>query len=279
MRLKLFIKKTLLFFVLLFLLVTSSCSHNLEIINLGTYKNKNLNMLDKNVTIGIIPSTNSPYVNKLFKGIATELEKYSADVRLPYSVENSMPIDVKANIDIRLDVKGSSRNFWINWPGFIIFTPLWHGYKYRNKYNIDVLLSRAADNQKIDSFSVPVNLEIRHSDSNRTWIEVSFLDWSITAFISGFVFIQYDKNVTELVVDEIQMPIGNYIAQKIVSRINNYDGLGPLVKNTEQKKEKTINKTISGMQEELRMLNEMKAKGLINDSDYLKLKAKIIDKY
>jgi hypothetical protein len=279
MRLKWFTKKTLLFFVLLFLLVTSSCSHNLEIINLGTYKNKNLNMLDKNVTIGIIPSTNNPYANKLFKGIATELEKYSADVRLPYSVENSMPIDVKANIDIRLDVKGSSRNFWINWPGFIIFTPLWHGYNYRNKYNIDVLLSRAADNQKIDSFSIPVNLEIRHSDSNRTWIEVSFLDWSITAFISGFVFIQYDKNVTELVVDEIQMPIGNYIAQKIVSRINNYDGLGPLVKNTEQKKVKTTTKTISGMQEELRKLNEMKEEGLVNDSDYSKLKTKIIDKY
>jgi hypothetical protein len=279
MRLKWFTKKTLLFFVLLFLLVTSSCSHNLEIINLGTYKNKNLNMLDKNVTIGIIPSTNNPYVEKLFKGIATELEKYSADVRLPYSVKNSMPIDVKANIDIRLDVKGSSRNFWINWPGFIIFTPLWHGYNYRNKYNIDVLLSRAADNQKIDSFSIPVNLEIRHSDSNRTWIEVSFLDWSITAFISGFVFIQYDKNVTELVIDEIQMPIGNYIAQKIVSRINNYDGLGPLVKNTEQKKVKTTNKTISGMQEELRKLNEMKEEGLVNDSDYSKLKTKIIDKY
>ena len=279
MRLKLFTKKTLLFFVLLFLLFTSSCSHNLKIINLVTYKNKNLNMLDKNVTIGIIPSTNNPYVDKLFKGIATELEKYSADVRLPYSVENSMPIDVKANIDIRLDVKGSSRNFWINWPGFIIFTPLWHGYNYRNKYNIDVLLSRAADNQKIDSFSIPVNLEIRHSDSNRTWIEVSFLDWSITAFISGFVFIQYDKNVTELVIDEIQMPIGNYIAQKIVSRINNYDGLGPLVKNTEQKKVKTTNKTISGMQEELRKLNEMKEEGLVNDSDYSKLKTKIIDKY
>ena len=279
MRLKLFAKKILSFFVLLFLLVTLSCSHNLEIINLGTYKNKNLNMLDKNVTIGIIPSTNNPYVNKLFKGIATELVKYSANVCLPYSVENSMPIDVKANIDIRLDVKGSSRNFWINWPGFIIFTPLWHGYKYRNKYNIDVLLSRAADNQKIDSFSIPVNLEIRHSDSNRTWIEVSFLDWSITAFISGFVFIQYDKNVTELVIDEIQMPIGNYIAQKIVSRINNYDGLGPLVKNTEQKKVKTTNKTISGMQEELRKLNEMKEEGLVNDSDYSKLKAKIIDKY
>ena len=64
MRLKLLTKKTLLFFVLLFLLVTSSCSHNLEIINLGTYKNKNLNMLEKNVTIGIFMiSINSGELN------------------------------------------------------------------------------------------------------------------------------------------------------------------------------------------------------------------------
>ena len=64
MRLKLFAKKTLPFFVLLFLSVTLSCTHNLEIINLDTYKNKNLNRLDKNVTIGIIPNTNNPYSNK-----------------------------------------------------------------------------------------------------------------------------------------------------------------------------------------------------------------------
>ena len=36
MRLKLFAKKTLPFFVLLFLLVTLSCTHNPEIINLDT---------------------------------------------------------------------------------------------------------------------------------------------------------------------------------------------------------------------------------------------------
>jgi hypothetical protein len=57
------------------------------------------------------------------------------------------------------------------------------------------------------------------------------------------------------------------------------DGLGTLVKDKEQKKVTPTNKTISGMTEELRKLNEMKEKGLINDSEYSKLKAKIIDKY
>jgi len=242
MRLKLYAKKTLPFFVLLFLLITLSCTHNLEIINLDTYKNKDLNRLDRNVTIGIIPNTNNPYANKLLKGIARQLRKYSADVCFPYSVENSIPIDVKAIIDIRLEEEGSGRNFWINWPGFLIFTPAWHGYNYRNKYNIDVLLSRAADNQKIDSFSIPVDLEIRHADKNRTWTEIGWLEIGLIPFISGFVFIGYDDDVSNLVAKRIQTPIGGYIAQKIVSRINNFGDLGPIVKekiNTQSTKAAT----------------------------------------
>jgi len=242
-----------------------------------------MNSLDKQVTIGIIPSTSDIHGKKLIKGIGTELGKYSADVLLPYTAGSSKPIDVKAKIVVSSEYKGSGWNFLINWPGFLIFTPAWHGYNYHNNYKVEVLLTKASDNQKIDSFNLPVNLRIRHADMSRTWTEIGWLEVSLIPFLSGFVFIGYDDDVSNLVADKIQTPIGDYIAQEIVLRINNFGDLGPIVKE-KAKIQTTISstaetKSLSGMEKEIKKLDEMKAKGLINDSEYSKLKAKIIDKY
>ena len=270
---------------ILVLFFLSGCSHNLNIKNLDTYKNMNMNSLDKPVTIGVIPSTSDIYGKKLIKGICTELGKYSADVLLPYTVGSSKPVDVKAKIVVLSEYKGSGWNFLINWPGFLIFTPAWHGYNYSNKYNIEILLTKASDNQKIDSFDIPINLQIRHADIGRTWTEIGWLEWSIIPFVSGFVFIRYDNDITNLVLEKIQTPIGDYIAQEIVSRINNFGDLGPTVKDA-SKMQTTITKipdsetkSLAETEKELKNCEEMKTKGLITDSEYRKLKAKIIDKY
>ena len=85
--------------------------------------------------------------------------------------------------------------------------------------------------------------------------------------------------------DKIQTPIGDYIAQEIVSRINNFGDLGPIVKDA-SKMQTTITKipdletkSLTETEKDLRNCEEMKTKGLITDSEYRKLKAKIIDKY
>ncbi len=98
-------------------------------------------------------------------------------------------------------------------------------YVYKVNYDIDILLSRASDNKTIDSFSLPLHLDVRHADFNRTWTEISWLEVGAIAFIGGIVFTGYDDNVSPLVAEKIQTPIGDYIAQEIVSRINNFGGL------------------------------------------------------
>jgi len=118
----------------------------------------------------------------------------------------------------------------------------------------------------------------------RTWTEIGWLEWSIIPFISGFVFIRYDNDITNLVLDKIQTPIGDYIAQEIVSRINNFGDLGLIVKDPSNM-ETTIKipdsetKSLTEMEKELKSCEEMKTKGLITDSECRKLKAKIIDRY
>ena len=89
----------------------------------------------------------------------------------------------------------------------------------------NVLLTSKANNERIDSFSVPIHLNVRHADFNRTWTEISWLEAGIIAFIGGIVFIGFDDNVSSLVIDRIRTPIGDYLAQEIISRINSYGGV------------------------------------------------------
>jgi hypothetical protein len=270
---------------ILLLIFFAGCTHKLEIKNLDSYRNTHMNSLDKPLTIGVIPTTCDIHGKKLVKGICTELGKYSADVLLPYTVGSSRCVDVKAKIVVLSEYKGSGWNFLINWPGFLIFTPAWHGYNYGHKYNIEVLLIKASDNQKIDSFNIPINLSIRHADIGRTWTEIGWLEVSLIPFIGGFVFIGYDDDITNPVLEKIETPVGDYIAQEIVSRINNFGDLGPIVKDSSKTKttktEGPDSETISlaEMKKELKDCEEMKAKGLITDLECKELKAKIIDKF
>lgn len=202
-------------------LFVTGCSHPLTVKNLNSYSNLGMMSLEKRLSIGVIPQTGDIHCEKLVKGVGEALGKYSADVLLPYSVGSSRKVDVLANINIRPEYKGSGWNFLVNFPGFLVFAPAWNGYIYKVNYNVDVLLTRVTDNKKIDSFNLPINLNIRHAAMNRTWTEVSWFEVGAIALVGGVVFIGYDNNVSPLVAEKIKLPIGDYIAQEIISRINN----------------------------------------------------------
>ena len=54
---------------------------------------------------------------------------------------------------------------------------------------------------------------------NRTWTELSWLEWSLIAFIGGIVFTRYDNSVTPLLINAIETRIGDYTSSKIGSTL------------------------------------------------------------
>ncbi len=177
--------------------------------------------LDKRLSIGIVPQAGDIHCQKLIKGVGEALGRYSADVLLPYNMSSSRQVDVVANVSVQSEYKGSGWNFLVNFPGFLIFAPAWNGYVYKVNYNVNVGLTKGSDRTQIDSFSVPIHLNIRHADMNRTWTEISWFEVGVIALVGGIVFTGYDDSVSQLVMEKVQAPIGDYIAQEIVNRINN----------------------------------------------------------
>jgi len=195
------------------------CTHTLDVTNLSSYRATQVTSLKAHKTIGIICNSSEIADKRLVKGIATSLNS-QCDVVMPYSQGSSRQVDYVVKLDIGSEYKGSGYNFLINWPGFLIFAPAWNGYIYNINYNLDVALTKNSDKTTIDSFKVPINLDVRHANYNRTWTELSWLEVSAIAFVGGILFTQYDDNVTPLVIDKVETPIGDYVAQEILSRIS-----------------------------------------------------------
>jgi hypothetical protein len=207
------------------MMLGSGCAHTLDVKNIRSYENVQTHPLQKPLTIGVLPSTDDTGSQQLMKGIETALGRYSTTVVLPNSTGTVNKADVIANINIRSEYKGSGWNFLINFPGFLIFTPAWNGYVYKANYNVDIALAKGMDNSKVEDWSVPINLDLRQAEIDRTWTEVSWLEVGAIAFIGGIVFTGYDTDVTPILGEKIANPIGDYIAQDIVNHINTNSNL------------------------------------------------------
>lgn len=202
------------------MMLMGGCAHPLVIQNLNSYRAYGASSLDKPMKIGIATDANEPEQRRLLDGVASALGGYSAQVTMPYAANSQKEVDVVATIDIETEHKGSGWNFLINWPGFVIWAPAWHGYTYEVKYVINCTLTKGGSKEAIDQFRIPIALDVRHAAINRTWTEVSWLEVSAIAFVGGLVFINYDESVTPLVSEKVETPLGKYIAQEIVKRIN-----------------------------------------------------------
>jgi len=219
---------------LMFTLV--GCSHSLEIKNLSQYQSSSLNSLSKELSMGIMTSNTNNDGQMLVTGTAQAMSGYLGQVIFPYSAGNSAEVDIISKIAIQSDHKGSGYNLFINFPGFLVWAPAWNGYIYEPSYKVDVSMVNAQDNSTIDSFSLPINLDVRHSSIDRTWTEISWFEVGAIALIGGIVFTSYDDDVTPLVEAAIQKPVGDFIAQEMANRLRNSKKYDEIVQKRQSKK-------------------------------------------
>lgn len=198
----------------------AGCAHTLEVKNLNEYQKSHMTPLAKPMTIGVVATPECPEGQKIGKGVGRALASYSAKVLLPYTASSNEKADVVANLAFTHEYKGSGWNFLINWPGFLVFAPAWNGYVYRANFQVDVNLTKGANGNSLDSWSMPISLDLRHAEIDRTWTEIGWLEVGIIPFIGGIAFTAYDTDVTPILLDRIEGPIGDYVAQEIVMRIN-----------------------------------------------------------
>ncbi len=199
----------------------AGCTHALTCKNLSAYRSDALGTVNRQLTIGIVPTGGDEYGEQLIRHVRDSLIlRYNAKVVLPYLPGTSEPVDVIVMVSVKPEYKGSGWNFLVNFPGFVVFAPAWNGYVYEVTYDTAVALQKSSDNKTIDRFQTPIKLNLRHASYNRTWTEISFLEYGVIAFVGGIFFTRYDTSVSPLVMKEVGPQLGEYLATEIVNRIN-----------------------------------------------------------
>lgn len=255
--------------------LASGCAHPLVIKNIDTYRVSGSTAQATKKSIGLIPAAGGHHDEVILNGVADSLRRYSGEVVMPYAKGSEHKVDVVANVDLHSQYDGSGINFLIDWPGFLIWTPAWNGYVYRIQHNFSVRLVDGTSDATLDTFNIPVDLDVRHAAMNRTWLAESgwWLLWTVPALIGGIVHTEYDPNVTPLEAREVAAPLGDYVAQEIVRRIPSGG-----TKQT-PKKEASTDEPKSTLDASLRELKKLKEDGLITQEEFDAKKKSLLEKY
>jgi len=202
---------TFLFFIIL------GCTHTLEVKNLTDYK---ASCSSKPIILGINTNIQDLYDRRLVDEVVNSLQKYVKQVIMAYSLNTEKnPADVVISIDCYSKYRGSWVNFFINWPGYLIWCPAWNGYVYKANYDFQITLTDPKTGNTFSNFNVPIHYKLRQAEFDRTWTEIGWLEWGVIPFIGGIFFTKYDPDITSDVVDKVSPYTGSYIASRILQEL------------------------------------------------------------
>lgn len=196
----------------------SGCTHALEVKNRDNFSITSSAPGRSEVSVGVVTDNDIDNGKRLVDATVEALRFRLKSIIYPYSgADEKLDLIVMMKVESRH--KGSGLNFLINWPGFLIWTPAWNGYIYEPSYDVRITIKDPVQGVILDTFNVPIKLDVRHADINRTWTEVSWLEVSLIALVGGIIFTEYDPKVTPLVEREMRQELGAYLAEKILQQI------------------------------------------------------------
>ncbi len=207
--------------------LSSGCSHNLTVSNLGDYHVIPSVVARQSIKIGVTSNDMSdPEKSKYIAAIVESLQRNSNVERVIYPFSQANHGDmVDAAIDITVNPRydGVGTNFFVNWPGFVIFAPAIWGYGYVAELDTSATIT-IGKSSKLQQIKVPTKYEFRHADIDRTWTEVGWFEMGIIPLIGGVVFTSYDTDATSEFIRMVSSNYGTYVSSKIVK--SSYDLLG-----------------------------------------------------
>lgn len=215
-------KRILLLSLLFGMLIISGCTHNLHITNAEDYFSPPSPPLAKPLKLGVTSSSiTDPKNSRYVAAIVDALQRSGNFERVLYPFSqtvNQGQADVLIDIAINPKYKGNGVNFFINWPGFIIFAPAIWGYKYNAEIETQLSITNLADNSS-KQHAIATNYTFRHADMERTWTEIGWVEVGIIPLIGGIVFTGYDTDITDEFITKVASNYGSFVSRKVLEAL------------------------------------------------------------
>jgi hypothetical protein len=214
--------------------VTVGCTHEMQVKNLTDYyvaKPTEGAPLD----VAIAPFKGNDDQQSYFQAVVAGLRKHP-HVRLvqldynPTAQYDSFNPSHVVSLEVTPSYKGEpTPNFFITFPGFLIFTCAWNGYHYQALVNTKITVSpakaqvvAAGGAAQGTCKKVPTSFRLRHCDFQRGfWSGTGwwFPGFGLTNIVPGVIFGRYDKDATLPFHEKADATYGNYMAEQVVAML------------------------------------------------------------
>lgn len=202
------------------LVFATGCAHPFKIKNLDDFRVSQSSLASSvPVSLGLEITAVDPeerrYADKLVRG----LRKSRSLARIGAAGRRVDLYDYVAHIDLKVEHSGSLANFFVSFPGFLVWAPAWHGFVYGETIVARIDISDGETGQVLDSVTERVSLDLRHSEIDRTWIELSWLELGVLAFAGGIYNTTFDDDIKGKASMRAGQVVGNYLASRIVDLV------------------------------------------------------------
>ena len=144
-----------------------------------------------------------------------------AGVVYPYTSDDE--VDVLASVEVVPRYKGAGRNYFVDFPGFLIFAPKWYGYMYRAEITTRVTLVKPGSNESLGELEWADEYRFRQADRGRSWTQLGWLEVGLVPFIGGFFHIRYDEDQSQPFALKASKAYGQQAARRILNALGDIE--------------------------------------------------------
>jgi len=211
--------------LLLILLFASGCAHSLE----ARYKGDNLafaltqERLESQLVVGIrSPNINDKYGEILYNSFSDALNRSGNFSRVIQNFNQpTTNVDILIEVEIHNEYSTDPLNFFIQWPGTLIFAAWWNGLIYYNDISTSLSITNVKTGEK-KLVSSEDRFKINYTNKARGIWAGSMLGWLLytaPGFITAVVPSGWDDTMKRDTFFKIREEYGKIIAQQTIQAL------------------------------------------------------------
>lgn len=211
--------KTRLLLLSFVLLLVMGCTHNLRITNGDVMATSDVKPI-KAVKIGFINSQDT-LINSAIE--ETSLNAMVTETKKNCITDTCSNLDYLIELTNTMNYSASGENFLITFPGFLIFTHAWLGYKYNVAIDTQSKLIDSKG-QVLSEQKISTPYEFRYTSFVRgaTTSLVGWFTpgWGVIDVVPGMIFAtSYDDRANNELIDKIKPSYKSFVSGKILEQI------------------------------------------------------------
>ncbi len=196
------------------------CTHPLKVTNRDVFTPVNAYQRET-VKLGFAPTQ-----DRLLRSIISETSLSSSveAVKKDCHTSAGMDLDYICDLNKTVKYKSSLQNIPIAFPGFLVFSHAWLGYKYYIEVDTDVRVLDPKTGRLINQFNIVTPYEIRYTSFSRG-AATSLLGWfapgwGLCALGAGAVYSQnHDPGITTEFSDKVEYSYRSFVSSKLLERV------------------------------------------------------------